>query len=194
MAKAKTTKKEANTKTSKLLSRSKLDHFNGYAVLFFGISFALIATLSVIGTMAAKPTSARATPNLSVAPTSQSVGAGTTLTVEVWEDSGDKTVNAVQANISYPIDKFNFVSIDSSGTAFGVDAQAVGGNGKITIARGSTTPITGKQLVAKVKLTPLSGSRKKSTAVISFDKGSALLSDTSNSDILAATYNGSYTL
>jgi hypothetical protein len=117
------------------------------------------------------------------------------LTVQVWEDSGLSTINAVQANLAYPLSKLNLVKIDSTSTAFGVEAQSSGGNGVINIARGSTTPLSGKQLVATLNFTPLtSTSKQRSTASVTFTTGTALLSDVTNLDILAATYGGSYSL
>jgi hypothetical protein len=182
-------------KTKKTNSPSKLEHFNIFAGLFFVIAFAIITSLSAITTMAAKPQPVRSTPNLSLSPSSASVSAGSTLAVQIWMDSGVSTVNAVQANLSYPLNKFNFVNIDSAGTAFGVEAQSTGGNGTVNIARGSTAPLSGKQLVATVNFTPLSSINKhRSTASVTFTTGTALLSDVTNTSILAATYGGSYRL
>jgi hypothetical protein len=183
------------TKTKNTNSRSRLDHFNVFAGLFFVLAFAVITSLSAITTMAAKPQPVKATPNLSLSPSSQTVQSGSTLTVQIWEDSGLSTINAVQANLAYPISKLNLVKIDSTSTAFGVEAQSSGGNGVINIARGSTTPLSGKQLVATLNFTPLtSTSKQRSTASVTFTTGTALLSDVTNLDILAATYGGSYSL
>jgi hypothetical protein len=172
-----------------------LNHFNIFAGLFFVLAFAIVTTLSAYVSLAAKPQPVLTTPNLTLTPASQIVSAGSTLSVQVWADSGTNTVNAVQANLAYPIDKLNFVGIDTTNTAFGVEAQSTGGNGTVLIARGSATAVSGKQLVATVKFTPLSTSSKhRSSAVVSFSKDAALLSNVSNTNILAATYSGTYSL
>ena len=191
MPKKKTTKRSAQAS-----SAGFLHHFNILAGLFFALSFAVIMTLSGYTSMAAKPQPALAVPNLTLSPASATVSSGSTLSVQIWEDSGTQNVNAVQANLTYPADKLSFVNVDSTNTGFGVDAQSSGGNGTVTIAKGSTTPVQGKFLVATVNFTSLSSSanKHKSTATISFAPGTALLSSTTNSDILAATYGGNYTL
>jgi hypothetical protein len=194
----------AKAKSKKVNSASRLDHVNILSGLFFVLAFAVVTTLSAYTTLAAKPQEVLKTPNLSLSPSSQNVAAGSTLAVQVWEDSGIQSANAVQANMSYPIDKLNFVGIDTTNSAFGVEAQSSGGNGVINIARGSTSPISGRQLVATVKFTCLSAassstakhraSSSAATATVSFTDGTVLLSDVSNSNILAATYSGTYSL
>ena len=131
------------------------------------------------------------TPNLSLSPSSQKVSQGSTLTVSVWADSSSTTVNAVQANLSYPANLLTYSSIDTSGSAFGVTAQATGGNGKVQIARGNATAISGKLLIAKVNF---KAATNKGTAAITFTTGTALAGYTTNKDTLKSTYGGSYTL
>jgi hypothetical protein len=185
----------ANTKSKKARSVSKLQHFNIFAGFFFVLSFAVITSLSAYTALAAKSAPALITPNLALSPSSGIVSAGSTLAVQIWEDSGTNTVNAVQVNLTYPIDKLNFVKIDSTNTAFGVEAQSMGGNGTIAIARGNTTALQGRQLVATLNFTPLNATSKhRSSATVSFSPGTVLLSSVSNSDILAATYGGTYNL
>lgn len=118
---------------------------------------------------------------LSLEPTEGTVTTGKDLTFVVWVDSKDVPVNAVQANLNYPADKFDFVSIDSSGSAFTIQAEATGGDGKVSVARGQVGGVTGKQLVAKVTL------RAKTTggnADISFSNDSAVISATDNKNVL----------
>jgi hypothetical protein len=188
--------KKAPAKTSKKsTSLAPWQHFNILAGLFFVLSFAVVTTLSAYVSLAAKPQRSLTTPNLSLSPSSQTVSAGTTLAVQIWADSGTNSVNAVQANLNYPIDKLNFVGIDTTNTAFGVEAQSTGGNGTVSIARGSTAPLSGKQLVATVKFTPLAATSKhRSSAPVSFSTNTSLISNVSNADILAAKYGGSYSL
>lgn len=77
---------------------------------------------------------------------------GQTYTMEVRENSNTTNVNAVQANIGYPTDIFQFVSIDDAGSAFSINAQKTAINGLIVIARGNTTPVKGDQLIARITL------------------------------------------
>jgi hypothetical protein len=183
--------KKSTTKKSKQVS--KLDHLNILIGLFFVLIFAVITSLSAYSTLAAKPPVALTTPNLSLTPSSRSVSSGSTLSVQIWADSGSEPVNAAQVNLFYPVDKLNFVNISTSNSSFGVEAQSSGGNGQVNIARGSTSPVTGKQLIATVNFTPLS-TKGNATAAVNFTSGTTLLSSTTNQNILAATYSGSYKL
>jgi hypothetical protein len=69
--------------------------------------------------------------------------------------------------------------------------QGSGENGKVTIARGSFQPVSGKLLVATVNFT---GANTSGQATVSFATGTALLSAKTNKNILAGTYGGDYTL
>jgi preprotein translocase subunit YajC len=129
---------------------------------------------------------------MSLSPTSQQVTPGSNLVLEVWADSGSMPVNAVQANLTYPVDKLTFVSIDSSSSAFVVTAPSTGGSGKVAIARGNIKPVTGKVLVAKVSFTVNTAS--SGSVPVSFGQGSALVSSTSHTNVLTKTYGGTYSL
>ena len=133
-------------------------------------------------------------PTIYLTPLTKSYPQGTTFTVELREDSGSQTVNAIQANLSYPTDKLDFVSIDTTGSAFTTQAQNDGGNGQIAIARGNTSAQTGNQLIAKItfRTKTVSGA-----ASIPFVSGTQLVSNTTNKTILSslgATGGGSYTI
>jgi flagellar basal body-associated protein FliL len=133
------------------------------------------------------------TGTMSLTPAEQHVNSGSTLTVQVWEDSGSQSVNAVQANLTYPQDKLKFEKVDSTASEFKVTAQETGGSGVIKIARGTTTPLTGKKMVATVNFTPL-GTANGGSAAVKFSSDTVLLSSTTNKSILSATYGGSYDL
>jgi hypothetical protein len=114
-------------------------------------------------------------------PSSQNVNAGSTVTLEVWVDTGGTGVNAVQANLTYPTDKFDFGGINGKGSAFEVQALSTGGNGKINIARGHVGEIKGVNLVARVNLI---AKTNKGDADISFVSGSAVVRTSDHTDIL----------
>jgi hypothetical protein len=118
---------------------------------------------------------------LSMTASSQDPQAGEAVQVSVWEDSGDQAVNAVQATINYPTDKFEFVSLDSKGGAFEVQAQGTNDKGKIVIARGHKGNLVGKQLVAKINLKTKNSS---GYANLTFGQDTHLVSAETNQDIL----------
>lgn len=128
---------------------------------------------------------------LAIDPDSGNAVQNKTLTVSVYEDSKDQTANAVQANLTYPTDKFEFVSIDSSESAFGVTAESKGGDGKITIARGAVKPVTGKQLVAKVtfKVLDANGEGK-----VTFSTDSDVISSVDNKSLLSSSESAVFSL
>src|SRR6185312_11385019 len=98
---------------------------------------------------------------------------------------------------SYPAGLVDFVSIDTTGTAFSVEAQSTGGSGTINIARGTCggcAAVTGDQLVATINFKTKSTS---GAAAVAFTSGTALVSSSSNQDILGglgATGGGTYTV
>jgi hypothetical protein len=122
-------------------------------------------------------------------PSSQDVKSGSSITLEVWVDTGDKPVNAVQANLVYPADKFDFHSIDAKDSAFEVQAMSTGGNGKVNIARGHIGDVKGPNLVAKVILVAKSN---KGDAQVSFADGSAVVTSTDHKNILKDKTGGSF--
>lgn len=163
-------------------------------VIIFVIIFAVVASIVIYSSWAAAPGGSKGgakTPSLSLSPASQKVPLSSSLKIEIWADTNSQPVNAVQANLSYPIDKLNFVNVDGTNSAFGLSVQGDGGNGVVTIARGSFQPISGKLLVATVNFT---GANPKGRATVSFTNSTALLSSTTNQNILAGTYGGTYSL
>jgi hypothetical protein len=116
-----------------------------------------------------------------VTPSAKDVSTGSPVTLEVWVDSGSDPVNAVQANLSYPADKFDFQSIDTKGSAFEIQAVSTGGDGKVSIARGHIGELKGSNLVAKVTLV---AKGDKGDAALSFAEGSALVRSTDHINIL----------
>ena len=125
-----------------------------------------------------------------LSPASANPGVGQTVTVEVRENSGATAVNAVQANFTYPTARLQFVSISADGSAFPVQAENSGASGQVKIARGTTTPVSGDQLLAKVtfKVTATG------SAPLDFNTGTALASSTTHGNVLGATTGATYTL
>ena len=125
-----------------------------------------------------------------VNPSSGSYGVGQQFTVEVRENSNSTAVNASEADMNYSSNNLQFVSIDGTGSDFGVDAQKTGGDGKIVIARGNTSPLTGDKLLAKVTF-KVTGT---GTGTVEMASTSVTLSSSTNGDVIANRKGASYTL
>lgn len=130
------------------------------------------------------------TATLSLSPASKSVAKGAVLSVSVRENSGAEPVNSVQANLTYPANLLDFVSISSS-SAWGIVAQNTGGGGSVQIARGANPAVSGSQVVATVLFRAKADS---GTASINFAAGSAVISANSNADVKSGESGGNYTL
>lgn len=122
-------------------------------------------------------TQADKTAELSADPAAAATQNGEVATFSIWVDTGGQQVSAVQANLTYPTDQYEFVSIDNAGSGFEIQAESKGGDGNIAIARGQLGGVTGKQLVAKVNL------KAKTTT------GTGNLAFTSESQVLTLSDN-----
>ncbi|HEX5448340.1 MAG TPA: cohesin domain-containing protein [Candidatus Saccharimonadales bacterium] len=173
--------------------RTKLDKASFLAILLVLVLVGVILVLTALSNQLPKTASRVAfkTPSLSLTPSSKSVPLSSALAVKIWADTGGQKVNDVQVKLSYPIDKLNFVSINTKGSAFGLAVKDTLGIGKISISRGSFDPLSGKLLVATVNFT---GANNHGTATVKFTKGTALVSSMTNKNILSATYDGSFNL
>lgn len=142
-------------------------------------------------TPAPSPSSSNGTAKLYLKSSSTNVSANSAVVFEIWVDTGGQSVNAVQANLTYPTDKFDFNSIDGTKSAFEVQALSKGGDGSITIARGHVGTLTGAQLISTVNLTAKSS---KGAAELKFASGSAVVSATTHTNILKTSTGLSYTV
>jgi hypothetical protein len=129
------------------------------------------------------------TKRLYVSPASGAQTVGGTFEVQVRVNSGTDEINAVEADINYS-NNLEFVSVDGNGSDFAVDAQKSGGSGKVTIVRGTTTPVSGDKLLAKVTFKVLSAG----TGSVDVQDSSVALSQASNTDVLSAREDGSFSL
>lgn len=92
------------------------------------------------------------TAELSTDPSIMTSKSGEVVTFSIWLDTGNQKVSTVEAILNYPVDQYDFVSIDDSESAFSINAEATGQNGIVTIARGQIDGVSGKVLVGKVNL------------------------------------------
>ena len=148
--------------------------------------------LVVIGFFVVSTRAATGAATLSVSPATAIVANGSAFSVQVYEDSGTATVNAVQANLTYPANSLTLTSISTTGTSFPLEAQSSGSGGTITMARainGGTSPVTGKQLVATLNFT---SSMTTGSATVDFTTGSAVVSSVDNTALVLTTQSGTY--
>jgi len=122
-----------------------------------------------------------------LSPASKTVPQGTTFSVAVRISSTDP-INVVQANLSYPSDKLDFVGINTSGSTFDMQAENVGGGGQVKIARGLAGTVTGDKLVATVTFRAKQSSGSTS---ISFTAGSEAVNP-DGAVVVSATSGGTY--
>lgn len=170
-------------------STGALNQTSTYTLTCTGSGGSTAASTTVTVSLPQKPTP----PTVYFNPSSQTYSVGSTFTIDVREDSATQTVNAVQANFSYPADKLSFVSADGSASGFTTQAQNTGGAGQVTLARGIIGSLSGDQLVAKVTFKVDAAG----VANLSFINGTSLVSSTTNQSILSslsATGIGAYTL
>ena len=189
MPKTKTSAKQPDKKTS---LHKKTSLFDPKYLL------ALIAFVGIGGYVIWRIVAAPNPPTIYLTPSSQTMPANTSFSIQVRENSATTGVNAVQANFSYDATLVDFVSIDPAPQGcggFAVAAQSTGGTGSVQIARGvqgGCPALTGDQLVATVNF---KSKTTTGTTNMAFISGTALVSATTNQDILpnlAATGGGSY--
>jgi hypothetical protein len=175
-------------KKIKEISQLKSNKFNPVLMIVFA-AIVSVAGYFIIFSKAAPPP-----PTIYLNPASIVIGPSGTITVDVRENSATTTVNAVQANFTYPTSLLTFTSIDATTSAFGIQAENTGSAGTVKIGRGTTTPVTGDQLVARVTF---QASATGGAATMAFISGTSLVSSSTNTDILgslAATGGGTYTI
>jgi hypothetical protein len=139
-------------------------------------------------TITTTPTTPKGNAKLYIKSSTNNIASGSSVTFEIWVDTANQPVNAVQANLTYPADKFDFNAIDGKGSAFEVQAMSKGGSGEISIARGHVGDIKGQALLAKVVLV----AKNKGDASLNFASGSAVVRSTDHINILKDKTNSSF--
>lgn len=165
--------------------------FGGVWLTAFAVIIGAAGLIIILSRAAPTP------PTVYITPATTTVGLSTAFTVQVRENSGTTGVNAIQANLSYPSSLLTCTTIDTATSAFGVQAQSSCSGGQITIARGvsgGAAPLIGDQLVATLTFT---AGTTSGSAAVAFSSGTALVSASTNQDILgslSATAGGTYTI
>ncbi len=140
--------------------------------------------------MAIRSFAASGSANLYFSPASGSVTAGQALSVKVYVNSGAAPTNAVEADFTYPASILQFSSIDTTGSAYDVDAPSSGGSGTVKIARGSYTNVSGMALIATVRFTALVAG----SAPLSFVSSSQVVDSTDSTNILTSSTGATFTV
>lgn len=130
--------------------------------------------------------------SLSLSPASGNFAAGSTMKVNVYLNTGGENINAVQANVSYPTDKLQFLSVSTGGSALTIFAEKYATGGVVRLAGGTPSPgFTGNKLIASISFKVLADT---GTAALSFTGESAALRDSDNNNTLSGKSTGTYTL
>lgn len=178
------------TTNKKSIKKSNTKQKNWPIVAAIVAGFAVIGTYLILQAGAAPKSQAAVA--LSLSPASQRVKVGQNLDVDIKVNTNGQAVNAVQASLSYPADKLEFVSVDNSGSAFDVTAFTSGGDGSVTIARGASTAVNSiSAQIATVQFRTLASTRK---ATVSFKTTSAVIRASDNINILTKMISGQYTI
>ncbi|MFH1714025.1 MAG: hypothetical protein ABH831_00260 [Candidatus Nealsonbacteria bacterium] len=126
-------------------------------------------------------------------PSTGSFTVGETFSVKVMVNTAGEAVNVVGAYFSYPTDKVDVLSVDTSGSELTIWAEKEAVNGQVKLAGGLPTPgISGIKKVASISFkVKASGSLN-----LQFSGDSAVITDVGNQNILNLTNSGkgSYTL
>lgn len=132
---------------------------------------------------------AQAAASLYLSPGGATVAQGSSFSVSVRTNTGGAKVNAVQANLSYPADKLDFLGIGTGGTAFEITAEGSGEGGTIKIGRGTVSGKSGDLLIATVSFRAKTNS---GSATVSFTGGSAVVRVSDNKNIASGKSGGTY--
>lgn len=103
-----------------------------------------------------------------VSPGSKTAASGSSFSLGIRANMGGDLVNAVEANLSYPSDKLDFVGISAGGSAFPIDASSGGGGGGVRVSRGVIGQgVSGDKLIATVSFRVKAGATGVATIGLS---------------------------
>lgn len=128
--------------------------------------------------------------NLTLEPSSGIYNKDSVFQVKVMVDTGREYVNAVQANISYPSDKLEFLNISTEGSILTTFADKYTKDGVVKISGGRPTPgFSGNKLLVSVsfKVKADSGS-----GMLSINADSVVLRNSDNLNILYGKTGANY--
>lgn len=154
------------------------------------INYILIFCLLFISSASFGARQTLAAGNLYLSPASGSYGQGSTLKVDVGVNTGGDLVNAVQANVAYPTDKLQFVSVATGGSALTIFADRYASGGVVRIGGGTPgAGFSGSRHVATIFFKVLNES---GSGTLSMSGGSAVLRSSDNQNILTGGGSATY--
>ncbi|MCH8821293.1 hypothetical protein IID23_02095 [Patescibacteria group bacterium] len=148
----------------------------------------LIISLLVSTSLAVGTSVADAAGSIYLSPASGAIAQGSTFNVSVRVNTGGSSIDTVQANLSYPTDKLDFLGLSYSGSAFGIKAQSTGGGGIIKIGLGNLSAVNGDVLVGTITFRAKTSS---GTGTVSFTSGTE--ADKAGKVIVSATGSATFT-
>jgi hypothetical protein len=152
---------------------------------------AVIIAFAILLVAAVQTATAHAAGGFTFQPLGGTYNVGDTLTVAVHENSGTDPTNAVALSFTYPTAQLQYISGDSSDSAFTVSAIDIGTNGTVTYHRGSTVPLTGDQLVERAVFKVVGSG----TVVLNFNSSSiAINSQDNHTNVAPNRGNASFTV
>jgi hypothetical protein len=123
-------------------------------------------------------------------PASGNYDIGATVSVAVRVDVGSEKVNAAEARLSYNASQLEYMSISGSGSAYGIEANASGGNGQVVISRGNISDVSGDQLLATVSFKALTAG----SAAVTVNTESIALRSADQADVIGTRNGGTFTI
>ena len=143
----------------------------------------VLALLLGMGLWPALATAAGAT--ISLTASKSVVSSGGSVVIAVYVNPAGTPINAAEADLTYSASQLQYVGISYSGSALSINAPTNGGgSGAVTIAEGTTSPVSGSALLATVTFRALASSGSTTIGVA----GSSSL--VSASDSSAVPYSG----
>jgi hypothetical protein len=113
-------------------------------------------------------------------PANTQIASGNFVELTVTMNTGESKVNSYAAELNYPADKLTFESINTEGSPFTMALESKGGNGKVSIIRGTTTAVSGEALIGKISF---KANSSVNTNEITISNNSAIISS-DNKNIL----------
>lgn len=167
--------------------------------LIFGAAALFLLAAAVVGTHTSQPAHAAAN-SVYFTPNGSSVNVGDNLVVALHEDSGTTPTVGMQAVITYPNSKLQFVSADTN-TTFSVappdsTTDNKDGTSTLNLTRGSYSSLEGDQTVSTITFKVLaSGSATLAFVPASGTNSGTYVSNANdNSHVAVGLVNGGYTL
>jgi hypothetical protein len=175
------------------MRNKKLQNFRGFSsMLSLVVGAVLISSISYMGVRTYQDSHAASGGSIYVNPGSDTLTAGSTVSISVRENSGTEAVNSVQFSLNYDSNKLQYSSI-VDGSAFPVIAATNATTGNIKVGRANAdNTVTGDQAIVTINFKVIGTS---GTAALTLDKQYSLLVRSSdNQDMLQSIGNGSYTI